>query len=177
MPATTRAALACAAALASACAEDGETGVLEPVPILEPARLAPVDEARDPLAQHRPAYVDCPAGAWGPEGTGFEIQTGVCNYAAFDQPVPMTLQAGDALELTIWHDLLDAPEPATAHLALWLDSTVLWEAEVDIPAQSAQIEAMVPVDFDPRPDARVGIHLHNHGYNSWRVVALDVHPR
>ena len=149
----------------------------EPIPLLDPFSLTPVDADTDPLAQHRPADVDCPSATWGPEGGGFEIQTGACNYGAFDQPLSMQIEAGDALHIIVWHDTLDFPEPATAHIAVWIGRTVLWEAEVAIPASSGTFEVSVPIQDAPLPEDRLGLHLHNHGYNSWRLVAVDLHRR
>ena len=166
--------------LAAGCGASSEPAVpmdVEPMVLLDPSALVPVDAARDPLADHRPADVDCPPATWGAEGGGFEIQTGACNYAAFDQPLPMPLEAGDLLAISIWHDLLDAPEPATAHVAVWVGETVVWQDEVEIPAPSAALEALVPIDATPSPDARVGLHLHNHGFNSWRFVSMDIYPQ
>lgn len=146
---------------------------VESVPLLDPAALKPVEADADPLHNHRPAEVDCPVAAWGPEGGGFEIQTGVCNYAAFDQALPIAINEGDALQIILWHDFLDAAEPATAHVAVWLDTTVVWETEVSIPGFSKSFDVIVPIDWTPSPDARLGVHLHNHGFNSWRVVSVD----
>lgn len=145
----------------------------EPIALLDPAALRPVAAADDPLAHHRPADVDCPAATWGPEGGGFEVQTGACTYAAFDQPLPDGIRAGDALAITIWHDRLDG----TGHVAVWLDGTILWEAEIEIPGPSRALEAIVPIPESPPPSARLGLHLHNHGFNSWRFVAITLHPR
>ena len=147
---------------------------LEPIPLLDPFALTPVDADADPLVQHRPAEVDCPSATWGPEGGGFEIQTGACNYGAFDQPLSTPIEAGDALNIIVWHDTLDFAEPATAHVAVWMGRTVLWEAEVAIPAPSNSFEVTVPIEETPAPDARLGLHLHNHGFNSWRFVAVDL---
>lgn len=143
-------------------------------PLLQPEGLAPVSADDDPLASHRPDPLSCHEAAWGPEGGGFEVQTGVCDYAAFDQALPVPLQRGDVLDVTVWHDTLDAAEPAVGHIAVLLDGVVLWEAKVEIPAPSDQLDGVVELDFDPAPDARLGVHLHNHGYNSWRFVAVDL---
>lgn len=148
----------------------------EPLALLEPAALAPVPAAQDPLADHRPDPVDCPEAAWGEEDGAFEVQTGVCNYAAFDQPLPARLLPGDEIALTVWHDQLDAAEPATGHVALLLGELLLWEAEVQIPAESDELQAVVPLEQELAEDAPLGLHLHNHGYNSWRFVAVDLHP-
>jgi hypothetical protein len=146
----------------------------EPIPLLDPFALTPVDASADPLLQHRPSEIDCPTATWGPEGGSFEVQTGACNYAAFDQPLSTPIRAGDVLDIVVWHDTLDSAEPATAHVAVWLGRTVLWEAEVAIPASSDSFEVSVPIEDAPAPDARLGLHLHNHGFNSWRFVAVDL---
>lgn len=164
--------------LGLACSVEEELEELEldpdPISVLEPSALAPVEAEHDPLAAHRPTLVDCPPGAWGPEGGGFEIQTGVCNYAAFDQALPMPAQAGDLVEVLVWHDFLDAAQPGTGHFAVWLGEEVIWEAEVDIPAPSGLLEAVIPLEHTPAPDARLGFHLHNHGFNSWRVLEVGL---
>ena len=149
---------------------------MQPVPLLDPYALTPVDIDVDPLAHHRPSEVDCPSATWGPEGGGFEIQTGACNYGAFDQPLPVAIEAGDMLNVIVWHDTLDVAEPATAHVAIWLGSTVVWETEVAMPAPSNSFEVSVPVEETQKANARLGLHLHNHGYNSWRFLAVDLHP-
>lgn len=141
---------------------------------LMPAELRPAES--DPLNSHRPESVDCPAAAWGEEFGSFEVQTGVCNYGAFVQPLPQPIQAGDLVEITVWHDFLDAAEPATGHVAVWLGDQVIWEEEVAIPAQSSTLSASVAIDFEPAADAKLGLHLHNHGFNSWRFVSVDVEP-
>ncbi len=163
-------------ACAPAPAHDG-TGGRASVALLDPAALAPVAAVDDPLASHRPDPVDCPAAAWGEEGGGFEVQTGVCDYAAFDQPLVAPLAKGDIVEISVWYDTLDAAEPATAHVAVLLGDRVLWEETVDIPAPSAALDAAVRLDFTPSPDSRLGLHLHNHGYNSWRFVEIVATPR
>jgi hypothetical protein len=162
-----------------ACGPGGapvDSGELPAVSLLEPAALLPVAEADDPLAAHRPDPLFCHEAAWGEEDGAFEVQTGVCDYAAFDQPLSAHLRRGDVLEIVVWHDSLDAVEPAAGHVAVWLGNRVLWDAEVAIPAASDQLEGTVTLDHSPEPDARLGVHLHNHGYNSWRFVAVDLHP-
>ena len=148
---------------------------LEPTLLLEPSSLVAVSAEGDPLADHRPRYVDCPPATWGEEGGGFEVQTGACNYAAFNQPLSVALEAGDMLAITVWHDFLDAAEPATAHVAVLIGDAVVWEREVDIPAPSAALEVVVPIEKTPSPQARLGLHLHNHGFNSWRFISVDAY--
>ena len=149
---------------------------VESISLLNPYALTPVDAEADPLVQHRPFEIDCPPATWGPEGGGFEIQTGACNYAAFDQPLSTEVKAGGALNIVVWHDTLDYPEPAIAHVAVWIGKTVLWEATVGIPAPSDSFEVQVPIEVTPENNDRLGLHLHNHGFNSWRFLAVDYQP-
>lgn len=160
--------------LASCSEEDAPTTGGEVIPLLRPFELAPVPAGADPLASHQPAVIACPAATWGPEGGGFEIQTGACNYATFDQSLPVAIEAGDEVAISIWHDFLDAPEPSTAHVAVLLGDQVIWETTLAIPAPSAAFDVVVPIASAPAPDARLGVHLHNHGFNSWRIVAIDL---
>jgi len=69
---------------------------------------------------------------------------------------------------------LDASEPALAHLAVWLEDSVLWETEVPIPAASEMYEVELPLPHAASPGALLGLHLHNHGFNSWRLVELEL---
>lgn len=149
----------------------------EPVELLDPYGLTPVAAGADPLADHRPVDDACPEAAWGEEGGGFEIQTGVCSYAAFAGPLPVLPEAGDALVVSVWHDLLDAAPPATAHLAVLLGEEVVWEAWQVIPAPSGVLEHTVTLTSSAAPDATLGLHLHNHGFNSWRFVSVELRPR
>ena len=98
------------------------------------------------------------------------MQTGVCNYAAFAQPLQTSVEVGDQMAITIWHDRLDAAEPASAHVAVWLDRTVVWETEVAIPRPSGTFEILIPIEDDHARGTDLGIHLHNHGFNSWRFI-------
>ncbi|MEX1362764.1 MAG: hypothetical protein AB1Z98_06530, partial [Nannocystaceae bacterium] len=75
-------------------------------------------DEEDPLAEERPTTVSCPAAAWGPEWGRLEIQTGACDYFSARQPSLVAMEAGDAIEVVAFHDRLDAPEPASGHLAL-----------------------------------------------------------
>lgn len=170
-----RAAHALLGLLIAACTGD-EAGVVrsEPSPLLDPEAMRPVSADADPMVQHRPIAVSCSEGAWGPEAGGFEVQTGVCDYAAFAQPLGVELEPGDRVDIRIWHDTLDAAEAGTGHVAVLLGEHILWEQIVDIPTASAELGAIVEVSNSVPTDTPLGLHLHNHGYNSWRFFAVDL---
>ncbi len=67
------------------------------------------------------------------------------------------------------------PEPAMAHVAVWICSIIVWDAEVRVPGPSNSLEVTVPIEQVPEPGARLGMRLHNHGFNSWRFVSVELH--
>lgn len=170
-----------AVALATvACVELDETGAalddsqVERAPLVELDGFAPLPASRDPLAAHRPDVVGCPAAAWGLESGGLEVQTGVCNYVAFGQATAVDIEIGDELVVDLWHDTLDAVTPSRGHFAVVLDGKLLAEYEVEIPSAPAVQRLTWTADAPVAAGAELVLHLHNHGYNSWTIVAVGL---
>ena len=128
-------------------------------------------------ADERPAAVDCPTGAWGPEPSGLEIQTGVCNYFFATQPSRVAIEPGDAIDVVVFNQGLDAPEPAEGHVAILVGDAVVWEAYVEIPSDASVLEARIVAEQAWPAGTPVGVHLHNHGYNAWIVLDVTVAPQ
>lgn len=149
----------------------------DPLPLVTAEAWAPGSIHDDPLAHERPATVECPAAAWGPEAGGLEVQTGTCNYLFVSQPSLAAIEEGDAIDLVVFHQELDAAEPAEGHVAILLDDAVIWEAHVEIPAHANVLEARVVAERAWPAGTPVGVHLHNHGYNSWTVLDVSTAPR
>lgn len=149
----------------------------DPLPLVTAEAWLPGRMEDDPLGHERPATVDCPAAAWGPEAGGLEVQTGTCNYLFVAQPSLAAIEEGDAIDLVVFHQELDAAEPAEGHVAILLGDAVIWEAHVEIPAHANVLEARVVADRAWPAGAPVGVHLHNHGYNSWTVLEVSTAPR
>lgn len=149
----------------------------EPVEIADPLAWGLVGEADDPLADHRPLGAGCPTSTWGEEDGAFEIETGVCSYAAFGQALPAEVprEAVGRFTAGVWHADLDAAAPATAHVALLIDDVVLWEREVAIPGDADAYDIDVPWP-GAADEAVVGLHLHNHGSNNWTFADLSWAP-
>ncbi|MEM7152003.1 MAG: hypothetical protein AAF799_04130 [Myxococcota bacterium] len=148
----------------------------EPQPLVDVMAWREGTAEHDPLHHERPDAIDCPVAAWGPEWGRLEIQTGVCNYLHVTQPSLTAIEAGDSVELVVFHDRLDAAEPAQGHVAILVGEQVLWEHWVDIPTEAAVVHARVPAPQAWPVGAPVGLHLHNHGYNSWTLAGLEVLP-
>ena len=134
---------------------------------------APQDPADDPLADHRPADPSCAPGGWLVEDDRVEVQTGICHYLSLMQPIRAPVQAGDELGVLLWHQGLDAAEPAEAHVALLLDGVPVWETTASIPAPATLYEQWVTVDTSAPAGAPLVLHLHNHGDNTWAVAPVE----
>jgi hypothetical protein len=144
------------------------------VPLIDPTAWLPVPAQDDPLADHRPAAVECPIGGWLFEPQGFEVNTLLCNYAMFSAPAQAAVIAGNRVRATLYHFDLVAAEPATAHVALLLGDLLLWETEVAIPGKANAFTIDVAVDATVAPGTPVFFHLHNHGQNTWTLGAVEV---
>jgi hypothetical protein len=161
------AACACSAPFESAPAGDATSTSL-----IDMTAWRALPAAADPLAEHRPERVSCPSAAWRLEAGQLEVQTGVCNYFAVDQPSLLPLASGDRLKLEVWHEALDASEPAMAHVALLLGSELLVEADVAIPSEARLHTLEVGVKAAAPAGTPLVLHLHNHGFNSWTFESL-----
>lgn len=152
---------------------DPTEGVL--VALAEPMLWKAVAAADDPLATHRPATVMCPLGSgWLVEDQGFEVNTQACNYAMFSQPALAAVVPGARIVGSLYHFDLVSAEPATAHAALQVGETLIWEQEIAIPGPANAFTIDVPASFAADAGAPVYFHLHNHGQNNWTLGKLEV---
>jgi hypothetical protein len=141
-----------------------------PVDVVAP-ELWLADLAVDPVAMHRPATVDCAIGFKDEFGV-FEVDTGLCNYGVFVQPTLTELGAGELVELVFTHDDLLAPEPAQGHVAVAIGGRIVYEVYVEIPKPYGLVQGAWITDMPIPAGTPVVLHLHNHGYNSWRLVSI-----
>lgn len=135
-------------------------------------------EGEDPLAAHRPQTVDCGALGWEVEWDGFEVQTIGCNYMAAEQPTPVELCAGDQLHFDFQHFDLLSSGPAQAHAAVFVGEQALLDYTVDVDSDAAtparKWDEMIEVDDDVPAGARVYLHIHNHGFNTYKLLKVDL---
>lgn len=145
------------------------------VDLVKPTLWQPQPAADDPLPAHRPDTVDCQLGiGWLVEETGFEVNTGACNYASFVQPTLVPVVRGAQISLDFYHFDLVAPEPATAHIAVLVGDHVIFEREIAIPGKAGVYPVDLVADFELPAGAPAVVHLHNHGQNTWTVASLQV---
>jgi hypothetical protein len=136
-----------------------------------------VPAADDPFAAHRPDTVTCPAEDRVAEGTWFEVDTGGCNYLTVQQPSLRPFEAGTEAQLGLLHFDLTAAEDYVAHVAFMVGDQLLWELEKTVkagePEPTEAFDEQVGLDFSAPAGTPVYFHLHNHGYNTWNLFALE----
>jgi hypothetical protein len=103
-----------------------------------------------------------------------EIDTDFCDYATVRQPSLQALVPGDTVAIRVWHYPLTAPAPAQAHLALAIDGELAWEQHVPSPAEEGFVEGEVAIDRDVPAGTELQFHVHNHGANSYDLLAIEV---
>jgi hypothetical protein len=103
-----------------------------------------------------------------------EIDTDFCDYATVRQPSQRALAPGDIVAIRMWHYPLSTPAPAQAHLALAIDGAVVWEAFVPSPAAGAYVEDELVIDRALPAGTELQLHVHNHGANTYDLLALEV---
>ncbi|MBC8068652.1 MAG: hypothetical protein IAG13_09995 [Deltaproteobacteria bacterium] len=158
--------------------EDGSAGDSDadgpvheiPVDLVAP-ELWIADPVVDPMPVHEPTDVDCALGFKDEFGV-FEVDTGLCNYGVFVQPNATDVAVGELIEVVITHDDLIALEPAQGHVAIAIGGRLVYEVYVPIPAPYGLVQGEWITDVAIPAGTPVALHLHNHGYNSWRLVSI-----
>jgi hypothetical protein len=132
------------------------------------------EAALDPLNAHQPAEIDCGIAGYFVEAEGLEVDTGRCNYLLIEHAARANVEAGDELHIELRHFDLTAVEPATAHVALLAGDDVQWETTLVIPSAGNVLHATVPATRDIVAGEPIRFHLHNHGQNTYLLVAVEV---
>ena len=147
---------------------------VESVQLVEANGWAVQPAAEETVSGHRPADVTCPDNSWYDEDGALEVQTGYCNYLSLAQPGQAAIAKGDSLHLVLWHGNLASDAPAQAHVAITVAGRTVWEKDVKIPSEADIYDVRIPIDFDAPAGSKVEYHLHNHGYNTWTLLQLEV---
>lgn len=132
-----------------------------------------VDAAADPFAD-RPSDDTCTLG-FGLEDGLFEVDAELCLYGAFSAPSLADVRAGDLIEAVIVHDALFSEEPgAESHLGVAIGDEVGWETTIPIPADAGFLRPTWTATADAPAGTPIHFHIHNHGVNTYRLVAITV---
>jgi hypothetical protein len=156
----------------TAAVDDTASG--PPVSVVTIDDWRPEEPAADPWAAERPADAVCELG-WGPEAGVFEVDSELCTFGTFVQPTLAPVVAGATMELIMVHDALYSEDAgAVAHVAVALGGEIAWETEVPIPSLQDYLRPTFAAPLDAPAGTPVHFHVHNHGYNNYRVVDLTV---
>jgi hypothetical protein len=133
--------------------------------------------AEDPLFEHRPDPVVCnPLNGFYAEDGELEVSTGHCNYLAVAF-VPLTdAKRGNRVTGSVRHFDLTSPEPAEAHLKISWGEVTLIEAHIPVPSPAAVRTFELTLPRDLTRDEPLGLHLHNHGQNTYQFEPLWLEP-
>jgi hypothetical protein len=158
----------------------------EPPPVdPTPMRLADVeswvrvtDPGIDVFADQRPADASCDDAGYfyDPFAQSLEIETELCNYLTVAQPSLAPLNPGDVVTIHAFHDVLTAPEAAEGYLGLAIGGELEWEFHVAIPSDVGVIEEEFTIDRALPAGTDLQFHVHNHGPNTWELIAIMVTP-
>lgn len=153
----------------------GDAPTSETVVIAPLTRLSEVDATEDPLDSHRPEIVDCNnLSGWYVEDGLLEANTAECDYLALVEGAAAPAYAGETLEFELSHFDLTAPEAAEAHIAILVEADIIWESTIPIPSDAQALEISVELERDIQEGDLIGIHLHNHGQNTWNLSPFTV---
>lgn len=151
-----------------------ETTEILRVSLIEPLAWDIQPKNRDTWLDHRPENIECQ------RDTGFlveddelEVRTEFCNYLSLSQQSLLDMPSGTELEFTMSHSNLNFNAPATAHVALSISGTTIWEADIEIPASNAIIKETLTLPVAVSRGDPIAVHLHNHGDNTWTIHSLD----
>lgn len=160
---------------------------LELLTLIDHRAWEPLDAVLDPLAEYRPAVVECGVAGWYLENEDREVEvdTNFCNYLALRQPSLQAIRPGQVLRVNFYHFDLVAPEAAQGRLRLSVDGHVIWDYIVEIAedptgetngarAPAVFAEEAVIADFCAPEGADVMLHVYNHGQNTWALRDVQV---
>lgn len=143
------------------------------VALVDAESWAPLAEADDPYQDWEEGY-SCSALGYGVEDSYFEVDTGLCEYATFSQPLLHDVAEGDDIELVFWYlDLWSEDELAEAHILIAIGESSLVDERIPIPSDADVRPVTLPAPRAMEAGEPVYFHLHNHGYNSWSLGSIE----
>lgn len=130
---------------------------------------------RDVFVDHRPEEVDCARETgWLVEEGTLEVRTEFCNYLSLAQQSLLEIEAGTEMELALSHSELNFNAPSSAHLAVSIAGSTIWESTIAIPSEGNLLKETITLPVDVGLGDPIEVHLHNHGDNAWTIHSLDV---
>jgi len=119
---------------------------------------------------------NCGPGGAKVEDTILEIETDICPYVSLSQATLGDIEIDDTIKFNLWHLVLVSDPPGEAHVVVALGQQYLLEKRIPIPSS----EQIYPVAWEAKQAFPAGepiyLHIHNHGYNSYRLSQIEVIP-
>ncbi len=147
----------------------------DPVALVDHTLWGLTSDADDPFGD-RPADPSCEASGRRVEGDAFEVNTLLCPYLTATQPLKQAIPAGHEVELVIWHLVLVADMPAEAHVEVRIGEHVLFDKSIPIPNREAVYQKIWTAPEAIAEGTPMYFHLHNHGYNDWKLGRVLARP-
>ena len=110
---------------------------------------------------------------WLVEDDALEIRTASCNYLSLTQQSLLNIASDTVLELAMSHSDLNFNAPSSAHVALSIAGTTIWETTIPIPSDGNILKETITLPFAVAAGDPIDLHLDNHGSNAWSVYSLD----
>ena len=158
----------------AACVAPGDGGGGEAGPLLPHDGWAPAEPG--PFANEVPDDAWCSELAWHLVDGRFEVQSDLCLYGVYGQPLTSALAPGEALRFTFAWGERWAPEPTTAGFALAIGEDVVWEVEVEVPGPPGQLEVEVEATEAVPRGVGAWLRARNHGANAWAWSDVEANP-
>jgi len=159
------------------CAESVDGGNIQLVDHTLWTETTPED---DPFVAFRPAELHCPPYARRPEDFAgrltYTVESFACSYTTVQQPLLDDACAGRPFYVWLWHFSLTAPADSTAHLAVQIGDTLLWEASLPIPSASGLFTDTLALPERFPAGTPIYFHLRNHGANTYNLIELSLLP-
>jgi len=166
---------------AASCGEENSSDNEAKLPPREPFFLTDqagwraMTKEEDPFADEG-LYQDCIEGGFKVETTILEVETDICPYVTLTQPTKQDILPGDEIDFSFWHLVLVSESSASAHVVIRLGDFFEFERTITIPSS----EMIYPVRWKATEKIPSGttiyFHLHNHGFNSYRLSEIEVTP-
>jgi hypothetical protein len=142
------------------------------IPVIDQSEWRNYAPELDPLPSHQPEQLRCSIAGWFVERGSLEVSTVDCNYLLVEHPAQVAVPEGSMVQLELVHFDLLAPEPATAHVALFFADVLQWELEIPIPGLAYVYKESFRATRALAKGDPIRLHLHNHGQNTWLLESL-----
>ena len=104
----------------------------------------------------------------------YSIETDRCHWLTIKQGAKRSVNAGDRVQLKVWHFDLTAPQQAIAHVGLATEHERLFIEEEAIPQEGRMLKFEAEFTHDLSEGEWIYFHLDNHGANSWHLLEIKL---